>query len=170
MVILPGILHLEDWATKKDLDDHVLLAVSETGYSNDHLGLKWLHHFDQFSALEQVGAHRLLLLDGHVSHCTREFITFCDERNIILFCLPPHTTHLIQPLDVVVFQPLKHFHAEAIDRATRTGCSEFNKIEFLSALTSIQDQAFKNYNPLRIPENRSNPIRSRDSTSIIPTS
>ena len=57
--------------------------------------------------------------------------------------MPPHTTHLIQPLDVVVFQPLKHYHAEAIDKATRTGCSDFNKLEFLSAITSIREQAFK---------------------------
>ncbi|RPA90928.1 hypothetical protein L873DRAFT_1874343, partial [Choiromyces venosus 120613-1] len=85
----------------------------------------------------------LLLLDRHVLHCTRGFITFCDERKIILFCLPSHTTNLIQPLDVVVFQPLKHFYAEAIDRVTWTGYPEFNKIEFLSDLTSIWDQAFK---------------------------
>lgn len=143
MLILAGTMHLEDWATKTDLEDNVLLSVSDTGYSNDLLGFEWLQHFERFSAQRQVGAYRMLLLDGHGSHCTRDFITFCDEKNIIPFCLPAHTTHLIQPLDVVVFQPLKHFHAEAIDYATRTGCSDFNKIEFLSALTSIRSQAFK---------------------------
>ena len=63
-----------------------------------------------------------------------------DNHGIIPFCLPPHTT---QPLDVVVFQPYKHFHAEAIDAATRTGCSDFNKLEFLTALSSIREQTFK---------------------------
>ena len=143
MIILPGTLHMEDWTTKTNLEDDVLLAVSDTGYSNDTLCLEWLYHFDKFSARRMVGAYRLLLLDGHGSHCTREFISFCDEKLIIPFCLPPHTTHLLQPLDVVVFQPLKHFHAEAIDQATRSGCSDFNKIEFLSAITSIRSQAFK---------------------------
>jgi len=143
MVILPGVLHLEDWTTKTELEDDVLLAVSESGYSNDLLCLEWLKHFERFSALRQVGVYRLLLLDGYGSHCTRDFISFCNQQNIIPFCLPPHTTHLIQPLDVVVFQPLKHYHSEAIDYATRTGCSDFNKIEFLSALRSIRLQAFK---------------------------
>ena len=143
MVILPGVLHQEDWVTKTNLDDDVLRAVSEKGYSNDELALEWLSHFERFSARRQVGTCPLLLLDGHGSHCTREFITFCDEKQIIPFCLPSHTTHLLQPLDVVVFQPLKHFHAEAVDQATRTGCSDFNKVEFLSALTSIRLQAFK---------------------------
>jgi hypothetical protein len=57
--------------------------------------------------------------------------------------LPPHSTHLLQPLDVVVFQPLKHYHTEAVEGATRTGCSDFNKLEFLSAIASIRRQAFK---------------------------
>jgi len=80
---------------------------------------------------------------GWVRIWTPEFIAFCDLNKIIPFCLPPHSTHLIQPLDVVVFQTLKHFHAEAIDSATRTDCSDFNKIEFLSALCLIRQQAFK---------------------------
>jgi len=136
-VILPGVLHLEDWTTKTKLEDHVLLAVSESAYSNDLLCLEWLKHLERFSAVRQVGVYRLLLLDGFGSHCTCKFIAFCDRNKIIPFCLPPHSTHLIQRLDIVVFQPLKHFHAEAIASATRTGCLDFNKIELLSALRSI---------------------------------
>ena len=72
-----------------------------------------------------------------------EFITFCDNHKIAPFCLPPHSTHLLQPLDAVVFQPYKHYHAEAVDGAIRTGCSDFNKLELLAAITSIRQQAFK---------------------------
>ncbi|RPA88813.1 DDE-domain-containing protein [Choiromyces venosus 120613-1] len=160
------------------------MSVSETGYSNDLLYLEWLKYFERFSAQRQVGAFHLLLLDGYGSHCTREFIAFCDEKNIIPFCLPPHTTHLLQLLDVVIFQSLKHYHAEAMDKATRTGCSDFNKVEFLSALTSIRTQVFKQttiisafwktgllpYNPhivlSRLPEHMSNTTYS---TQPVPT-
>ena len=141
MLILPGALHLNDSYTKTQLDGDILFSVSETGYSNNRLSLHWLHHFHKFSSQRQVGAYRLLLLDGYGSHCTKEFIDYCDENKIIPFCLPPHSTHLLQPLDVVVFQPLKQFHAEAVDQATRTGCSDFNKIEFLAAIDSIRVQA-----------------------------
>jgi len=142
MMILPSILH-QDWYTKTDLEDDVLVAVSETGYANDELCLDWLYYFERYSARRQVGGSRLLLLDGYGSHCTMEFITFCDDHKIIPFCMPPHSTHLLQPLDMVVFQPYKHYHAEAVDNATRTGCSDFNKLEFLAAITSIRRQAFK---------------------------
>jgi len=147
MIIVSGKLQMEDWFTKTNLPGDVLLGVSETGYSNDVLGILWLHHFDKYSAdrRTQSGVWRLLLLDDHNSHCTREFIQFCDDRKIILFCLPPHSTHLLQPLDVVVFQPYKHYHAEAIDNATssRPGCSEFGKIEFLTSIDWIRHQIFK---------------------------
>jgi len=117
MLVLPGTLHLEDWTTKTNLEDNVLLAVSDTGYSNDQLELELISHFDRFSSQRHTGAYRLLLLNGHGSHCIREFISYCDEKKIIPFCLPPHTTHLLQPLDVVVFQPLKHYDVEAINYA-----------------------------------------------------
>ncbi|RPB02209.1 hypothetical protein L873DRAFT_1674099, partial [Choiromyces venosus 120613-1] len=118
MLILPGSLHLEDFTMKTNLDDNVLLAISESSYSNDRLALEWISHFDRFSSARCIGAFCLLLLDGYGSHCTREFISYCSEKKIIPFCLPPHTILILQPLDVVVFQPLKHFHAEVIDYAT----------------------------------------------------
>ena len=34
-------------------------------------------------------------------------LTLARENNIILFCLPPHTTHRLQPLDVGCFGPLQ---------------------------------------------------------------
>jgi DDE superfamily endonuclease len=78
-------------------------------------------------------------MDNHGSHCTREFLCYCDDYKIVLFACLPYTTHLVQPLDVVVFQPYKHYHRDAIARATRTGYGEFSKIEFLAAIESIRN-------------------------------
>ena len=72
-----------------------------------------------------------------------EFLDYCEKNKIVLFCLPPHATHLLQPLDVVVFQPYKHWHTEAVDVAACTGCVDFNKLEFLEALGSIYQKALK---------------------------
>ena len=38
---------------------------------------------------------------------------------------------------------LRHYLAEAVEKATRTGCSDFNKVGFLHALHSIREQTFK---------------------------
>ena len=49
----------------------------------------------------------VLLVDGHSSHIDIHTSKFCRENNILLYCLPPHSSHLTQPLDVSFFKPLK---------------------------------------------------------------
>ena len=49
----------------------------------------------------------------------------------------------MQPLDVSLFQLCKHWHSLAINNATRTGCQNFNKLEFWESLGSIFKKAFK---------------------------
>lgn len=48
-----------------------------------------------------------LLFDGHVSRITLELIETAVANNIILLKLAPHTTHVLQPLDVAVFKGMK---------------------------------------------------------------
>ena len=46
-------------------------------------------------------------MDGHKSHYCPDTIRMAAKENIILFTLPPNTTHLTQPLDKGPFGPLK---------------------------------------------------------------
>ena len=55
----------------------------------------------------------LLLVDGHASHLTLDCIDLCQEKNIVLFCLPTHITHALQS-DVSVFKSLKDHFAKAV--------------------------------------------------------
>ena len=68
---------------------------------------------------------------------TIPFHNVVTENKIVLFHLPPHSTHLTKPLDVGVFQPFKHYHTDAIDKAVQLGD------EFLSAFQSFRNQPFK---------------------------
>lgn len=127
----------------EDVNDSYLFGLSDIGYSNDELAAQWIKHFNRFIAPRQQGVYRLLLFDGHESHTTYEFLSFCDMKKIIPFSLPPHTTHFLQPLDVTLFGPFKHWHGREIDEATRTGCTDFNRIEFLNSLARIRRKTFK---------------------------
>lgn len=49
----------------------------------------------------------IVFLDGHASHLTMHLGDFSKSNKIILICLFPNTTHILQPLDVAVFAPLK---------------------------------------------------------------
>jgi len=143
MIIVPGFIHEEAWYTTTSVPYDYLLGTSESGYNSDGLAMKWLVHLERFSAKRQTGSYRLLLLDGFRSHTTKQFIDYCDQYKIVVFCLPPDSSHLLQPLDVVVFQPFKHYHAEAVEAATWIGCSNFDKMEFLDKIDSIRQQIFK---------------------------
>ncbi len=44
-----------------------------------------------------------------------EWIDYCDKHRIILAIFPPHSTHRLQPLDVVIFSPLATAYSNALD-------------------------------------------------------
>ena len=49
----------------------------------------------------------LVLYDGHKSHISLPLIQWAKENHIILFVLPPHCSHLLQPLDISCFGPFE---------------------------------------------------------------
>lgn len=143
LLIISGVHILHKWCQENDLDGETLIGTSETGYSNDDLALDWLHHFIHHTKHRRSGAWLLLIIDGFGSHATIPFFELATANNIVLFRLPAHSTHLTQPLDVGVFQPYKHYHAEAVDAAVRLGDREFGKLEFLAAFQTFRNQTFK---------------------------
>lgn len=140
---MQGVNHLHQWYTHTALPDSYMIATSTSGYTNDTISIEWLKFFEKQTRARQKGAWRLLIFDGFGSHLTVEFIEYCDRYSIIPFSLPPHASHHLQPLDVVCFQPLKNNHKKAVEMATRTGCTEFNKVEFLNAYHAIRMATFK---------------------------
>ena len=88
-----------------DGPDDALYARSESRWIDSELFLSWMKKV----FLRHCGSQRpiILFVDGHVSHNTLNVIDLARENDVILFCLPPHTTHALQPLDVSVFRSLK---------------------------------------------------------------
>jgi len=50
---------------------------------------------------------RLLVIDGHYMHTTVDFMWECFSNKVYIVFLPAHTSHILQPLDVGLFHPLK---------------------------------------------------------------
>jgi hypothetical protein len=113
--------------------------VSPTGWTNNDLGLAWLEHFDTYA--RPVGAYRLLIIDGHESHCLIDFQDRCKKK-IIALCMPPHSSHLLQPLDVACFSPLKRAYGDQISALARDRINYINKQTFLPAFKVAFKKAF----------------------------
>lgn len=85
-----------------------------------------------------------MLIINRASYNTNEkFVKVYYSKNILLFQLLPLTTYLLQLLDVMCFQLLKHYHFGAIDEIIHNENCEFWKIEFLAQIINICLQAFK---------------------------
>lgn len=91
---------------------------SPNGYTDNKLGFDYVKFFDRNTRdfADNGRFHRLVLLDGHSSHLTLEIIEYCMQPhvNIHIICLPAHSTHILQPMDVGVFGPLSRAYKKEV--------------------------------------------------------
>jgi hypothetical protein len=142
-LIFAGKVLISNWFTE-DLPRNWVIQVSPTGWTNNDLALAWLEHFDTHA--RPVGAYRLLIIDGHESHCSIDFQDRCKEKKIIALCMPPHSSHLLQPLDVACFSPLKRAYGDEISALARDRIHHINKQTFLPAFKVAFKKAFTREN------------------------
>lgn len=50
---------------------------------------------------------KVLIGDNLSSHISLDVLRACEENSIKFIALPPNATHLLQPLDVAYFRPMK---------------------------------------------------------------
>jgi hypothetical protein len=88
----------------------------------------------------------LLILDGHESHKSKEFKDYCVENRIVTLCMPPHSSHLLQPLDVGCFAPLKNAYSRQVEALMRSRINHITKQEFLPAFKRAYNAAITSKN------------------------
>ena len=144
VIICPGEKIMENWI-HDNLTGAELIAISPTGYTNEKFALTWLDHFIKQIDTGPNQHWRLLLLDSHITHCKDDFIIKCHENHIVPFQFPSHLTHVLQPLDVGMFRPCKHYHNKAIHHALHSLDIEYTLCSFFRDLSSIREQTFQPY-------------------------
>ncbi|RFU28314.1 hypothetical protein B7463_g8025, partial [Scytalidium lignicola] len=158
VILVEGVWIMENWA-QDNLPGNARIIPTEKGYTNNQVGVIWLQHFIKYSGAKQGVWHsknhkyidletgqpiknKLLLVDGHESHESREFIELAEKYHIIPLEFPSHLTHIIQPLDVKVFRPYKWYHKRAIREALGRLEPEYTVTSFLRDLTKIREHTF----------------------------
>ena len=95
-----------------------MYGLSSNGWIDSDLFEQWFRH--HFLAYAPPVRPLLLIMDGHSSHFNPTTINMAAQEEVLLFVLPPHTTHLTQPLDKGPFGPLKQFwRQECYDYITK---------------------------------------------------
>ena len=87
-----------------------LFKSTESGWITQEVYMEW---FQWFIKVFPPARPVLLIEDGHGSHISIELIELARANEVNLLCLPAHTTHILQPLDVGVFKSFKTFFSKA---------------------------------------------------------
>jgi hypothetical protein len=136
----------DTWLQALRPEDQVYISSSPSGWTNNDIGLSWLKQVFDRSTKEKAGrSYRLLILDGHGSHLTMDFIEYCDRNRILLAVYPPHSTHTLQPLDVVMFKPFSTAYSNQVAAFMERcqGLTSMSKRDFYPMFMAAWETSFK---------------------------
>ncbi|XP_063634481.1 jerky protein homolog-like [Cydia splendana] len=107
LIIFKGKFVWDSWManTDKKYNFELSYAASPNGWIDSNIFLNYLEKV----FIPALGKDRpvLLIYDGHNSHVNLNVVELALKNNITILKLPPHTSHLLQPLDVAVFKSFK---------------------------------------------------------------
>ena len=115
---------------------------SEKGWITTELFYGWLAN--HFVAHIPPSRPVVLLVDGHSTHIDIEISKFCQQNDIFLYCLPAHSSHITQPLDVGFYGPLKQSWRKAVtDYATENFGKSVTKQTFAGVFKQAWEKTVK---------------------------
>ncbi|KKA21789.1 hypothetical protein T310_4188 [Rasamsonia emersonii CBS 393.64] len=126
VIILKAASQQAAWYQEPTLSKDWWIATSENGWTTDEIGLRWLKE----------------VFEPYSRRYTTEFDTFCKENAIVCLCMPAHASHLLQPLDVGVFGPLKRAYGKLLEKRMIAGNNHIDKEDFLSLYPSARAEVF----------------------------
>lgn len=143
MIVFPGMRLPQ--GIKLSVPDSWAISRSEKGWMNGEVFFEYVANIFYPWLLEQnTNFPIVLFLDGHSSHLTYHLSKFCSDKQIVLVALYPNSTHVLQPLDVAIFKPLKQSWSRKVHDWRMKHCHEhLTKYIFAPMLKEVLDQSLK---------------------------
>jgi len=117
-------------------------TTSENGWTSNRIALGWLNCVFLPQTQTDTKRHRMLIMDGHGSHIDIEFMWICKQNKVQLVFLPPHSSHVLQPLDLGVFSPLKTRYRRTISELScLDDAAPVKKQRFIIAYNLAREEA-----------------------------
>jgi hypothetical protein len=99
-IVVAGKNHLASWYQNSRFLPDWVITVTDNGWTTNKKGIDWIQYFEKHTRARTIGGYHLLVLDSHESHRSDEFEEYCKEYNIVTLCMPVHSSHILQLLDV----------------------------------------------------------------------
>ena len=146
-IILKGEKVLSSWILTAALDLDWHFGASQKGWTSSELGFKELVHiFDLIKRKKFQNRIWFLICDGHNSYFSVKFIVYYIEHDICLFLLLPHSSYLLQLLNVGCFGPLKMAVSIDLDQLIRVGINQPEKVKWVKSYIEARPKAFTQKN------------------------
>ncbi|XP_033753176.1 uncharacterized protein LOC117336676 [Pecten maximus] len=84
-----------------------IFGQTDSGWMDSDLFVAFLEHFVKFVKEKGIEFPVILFVDGHSTHMTLTASEFCAANDVILYCLLPNATHILQACDIGLFSPMK---------------------------------------------------------------
>ncbi|KAH9238445.1 hypothetical protein K456DRAFT_1935477 [Colletotrichum gloeosporioides 23] len=88
----------------------------------------------------------MLVIDGHESYLSAEFDDYCKQNAIITVSMPPHSSYLLQLLDITLYSPLKCVYSDEINLFIRASINHIIKSEFFISFYCAHQKVFTKEN------------------------
>ena len=120
-------------------------AFSENGWITGQVFYEYMANtFYKWLLENNIAFPVIVFLDGHSSHLTYHLSQFCSQVGTEIVALFPNATHLIQPLDVAVFGPLKKKWAMEVDRwRVQNNVFSITKVQLPGILSKVLKNELK---------------------------
>ena len=108
---------------------NLVFNTSESGWVETAQFQEWFYKvFIQH--VEKINGPKILVFDGHLSHVSLQVIEQAKACNVHIILLPPHTTHFLQPLDVVFQTVKKEWRKVLQEHLVTSNFADVNKPKF----------------------------------------
>ncbi|KAI1002391.1 hypothetical protein K3495_g5811 [Podosphaera aphanis] len=133
LIIFKGAAPQSNWF-EQEVPDWIY-TTSQNGWTANRITMGWLNtiFLPETKPRDQT-CWRILLVDGHGSHTNVDFQWECYQNKAHLIYMPPHTSHILQPLDLSCFSPLKARYRQLIE-----------SLSTIHDTASLKKQRFTNY-------------------------
>src|SRR5262245_9462876 len=91
-----------------------LYTTSEKGWTLNAITVNWLEQIFLPETRPKKDEYRILILNGHGSHISVDFLWMCKQNKVALVFLLAYSSHVLQPLDLSCFSPIKTRYRQSI--------------------------------------------------------
>jgi hypothetical protein len=140
VVVFHGVYLQTTWFPKEFNADFAF-TTSKNAWTGNDIALEWLRKVFIPETVSTPLHPRLLVLDDHKIYATLDFMIECFKNNIILNYFPAHSSHIMQPLNLRYFLPVKGLYWKLIqDIMYIDNAAAIKKHQFIKLYADVHEK------------------------------